>query len=99
MAVSREEVERIARLARLSLTQEELVRFEHELNQILEYVGQVQQAETSGVSAELDPERHENVLREDVVRPSLPRDEALKNAPDTDGVHFRVPPVLPSTEH
>lgn len=99
MAVDRDEVERIARLARLSLTTEELTRFEHELNNILEYVSQIQQADTDGVSAELDPDRHKNVLREDVIQPSLPREEVLKNAPDTDGAHFRVPPVLPSTEH
>lgn len=99
MAVDREEVERIARLARLALTAEELERFEHDLNHILEYVGQIQRADTEGLSIELDPERHENVFRDDIVRPSLPRDEVLKNAPDTDGAHFRVPPVLPSTEH
>jgi aspartyl-tRNA(Asn)/glutamyl-tRNA(Gln) amidotransferase subunit C len=99
MAVDSEEVERIARLARLALTAEELERFEHELNHILEYIGQIQRANTGGVSAELDPGRHENVFRDDVVQPSLPREEVLKNAPDTDGAHFRVPPVLPSTEH
>ena len=99
MSIDRSEVERIAELARLALSREEAQRLAHDLRRIVEYIGQIRECDTTGVSAELDPEQIGNVLREDIPRASLPREEALKNAPDTDGVFFRVPPVLPTTDH
>ena len=99
MTVNRADVERIAKLARLSLSADEITAIENDLRAILTYVDQIQTVDVEGVSAELDPVRTENVMRDDTVRPSLPQGAALKNAPDTDGAHFRVPPVLPSAEH
>jgi aspartyl-tRNA(Asn)/glutamyl-tRNA(Gln) amidotransferase subunit C len=99
MSIDPRETERIAGLARLALSKEEVARFSGDLTRIVEYVAQIQGCDTEGVSAEIDPGQTENVLRDDVPVPSLPHEEALKNAPDTDGLHFRVPPVLPSTEH
>ena len=99
MSIDKDEVERIAGLARLSLTPEELARYAGELQRIVEYVTQIQECDTEGVSAEIDPAQTENVLRDDAPVPSLKREDVLKNAPDTDGKHFRVPPVLPSTEN
>lgn len=99
MTVNRADVERIARLARLALSPSEISSIENDLTAILTYVDQIQSVDIEGVSAELDPARTENVMRDDVVRPSLSQGAALKNAPDSDGAHFRVPPVLPSAEH
>jgi len=99
MSIDRAEVERIAELARLALNADEVQRLSADLSRILEYVAQISACDVEGVSAELDPDQVENVLREDKVEPSLPRAEALKNAPDTDGVHFRVPAVLPTTKN
>ena len=99
MNVDRQEVLRIARLARLALTDEEIERIGDDLGKILEYVAQIQAVPVEGVSTELDPERRHTTLREDEVRPGLSREQALENAPDTDGTAFRVPPVLPSAEH
>ena len=95
MPVEEDEVRRIARLARLALKPEEVTQFAADLSQILDYVAQIQSVDTKDVPAELYPEHTETVLREDEVKPCLTREQALQNAPDTDGVHFRVPPVLP----
>ena len=99
MTVDREEVLRIAKLARLALTPAEIDRFGQDLGKILEYVAQIQTVDTTNASTELDPDRTDNVFREDSVQESLPREKALQNAPDTDGTYFRVPPVLPTREH
>jgi aspartyl-tRNA(Asn)/glutamyl-tRNA(Gln) amidotransferase subunit C len=99
MTVDREEVLRIARLARLALTPEEIDRLQTDMGKILEYMAQIQTVDTSNASSELDPDRIDNVFREDSVQESLPREKALQNAPDTDGTYFRVPPVLPTREH
>jgi aspartyl-tRNA(Asn)/glutamyl-tRNA(Gln) amidotransferase subunit C len=96
--IDQAEVERVAALARLALDAEEVERLTGELRRIVEYVAQIQECDVRGVSAELDPEQTANVLRDDVVQPSLPPKEALKNAPDTDGASFRVPAVLPSNK-
>ena len=99
MTIDRSDVERVARLARLALSNEEISRYRGDLEAILDYVGQIQSTDTQGVSDDLNPDRTENVFREDEVRPSLTRDEALSNAPDTDGQHFRVPLMLPGEGH
>lgn len=95
MSIEQSEVEKVALLARLALSPEEVARFSADLSRIVTYVAQIRECDVDGVSAELDPDRVANVLRADVVQPSLPRDLALENAPDTDGAHFRVPAVLP----
>lgn len=99
MAVDKREVRKIAGLARLALSPEEIDRIEVDLNNILDHIDQIQAAPTDGVSEEIDPAAVGNVFRADEPGPSLDREEALKNAPDSDGAYFRVPPVLPSTEH
>jgi aspartyl-tRNA(Asn)/glutamyl-tRNA(Gln) amidotransferase subunit C len=98
MSVEKDEVRKIARLARLALKPEEVTQFQADLSQILNYVAKIQSVDTKDVPAQLHPESAESVLREDQVQPCLPREEALQNAPDTDGVCFRVPPVLPGGE-
>ena len=99
MAIDKGEVERIAKLARVALTPEEINRLQGDLENILHYVSQIQAVDTTGVSDELDPDRTENVFRKDVVKPGLTREQALQNAPDTDGQYFRVPPMLPGEGH
>ena len=94
MSVSIAEVERIARLALLELSSEEKEKFTKQLNLILEYMEQLNQLDTSDVEPISHPLGLTNVFREDKVRPSLPVDEALKNAPDRSGDYFRVPKVI-----
>ena len=94
MTLTREDVEHVAWLARLQLTEEEITQFQDQLSAILEYAHMLEQVDLSDVppTATVLPMR--NVMREDEVRPSLPRDLVLANAPDTEEGYFRVPAVL-----
>jgi aspartyl-tRNA(Asn)/glutamyl-tRNA(Gln) amidotransferase subunit C len=90
------DVERIAALAQLELTDEEKQLFTKQLADILAYAEQVQAIDTSGVPATAHVHAAQRREREDVPRPSLPVEEALANAPDADreaGL-FRVPRVI-----
>jgi aspartyl-tRNA(Asn)/glutamyl-tRNA(Gln) amidotransferase subunit C len=91
MAISRDEVVHVARLARLALTDEELDRFAGQLDAILEAVGKVAELDLSGVEPTLHPLALSNVWAEDEPTPSLSVDEALANAPDPEAGAFRVP--------
>lgn len=93
MAITREDVLHVARLARLALTEEEVERFGSQLSAILEAVGKVGELELAGVEPTSHPLDLANVLAEDEPRPSLPVEEALENAPDREGDFFRVPPA------
>lgn len=92
--LTREDVERLARMARLGLTEEEKERLQRELSQILRAFEGLRQVPTEGV----EPTAHlvplQNVLRADEVRPSLPREQVLANAPETRDGFFRVPRIL-----
>jgi aspartyl-tRNA(Asn)/glutamyl-tRNA(Gln) amidotransferase subunit C len=91
MAISRDEVVHVARLARLALTDEELDRFAGQLDAILEAVGKVSELDLSGVEPTLHPLELSNVWAEDAPRPSLPVEDALANAPEVEDDAFRVP--------
>ena len=93
MAITREDVLHVARLARLELTEEEIERFQVQLSAILEAVGKVSELDLEGVEPTSHPLELANVWGEDEPRPSLPDEEALANAPERDGSFFRVPPV------
>jgi aspartyl-tRNA(Asn)/glutamyl-tRNA(Gln) amidotransferase subunit C len=93
MAISRDEVVHVARLARLELTDEELDRFSGQLDAILEAVGKVSELDLSEVEPTLHPLALSNVWAEDEPRPSLEVEEALANAPDREDDAFRVPPA------
>lgn len=94
MAITIQDVEHIAKLARLRLTEEEKHRFLKELGTIIEYFDQLKKLNTEGVPPTTHVVPLENVFREDKVTPSLPVDEALANAPDRKGNYFRVPKVV-----
>ena len=91
MAISRDEVVHVARLARLALTEEELDRFAGQLDAILEAVGKVAELDLSNVEPTLHPLALSNVWAEDEPRPCLPVEEAVANAPEAEGGAFRVP--------
>jgi aspartyl-tRNA(Asn)/glutamyl-tRNA(Gln) amidotransferase subunit C len=91
MAISRDEVVHVARLARLELTDDELDRFAGQLDAILEAVGKVSELDLSEVEPTLHPLALSNVWAEDEPRPSLTVEEALANAPDREDDAFRVP--------
>jgi aspartyl-tRNA(Asn)/glutamyl-tRNA(Gln) amidotransferase subunit C len=91
MAISRDEVVHVARLARLALTEEELDRFAGQLDAILEAVGKVSELDLSEVEATLHPLALSNAWAEDEPAPSLPVEDALANAPGREADAFRVP--------
>ena len=93
MAISRDEVLHVARLARLALTDEEVERLGGQLSAILEAVGKVSELDLDDIDPTAHPLELVNVWAEDEPRPSLPVDEALANAPDREGGFFRVPPA------
>lgn len=97
MKVSEQDVSYVAELAHLELTAEERARMLRDLNSILEYVSRLQQLDTSGVEpmAQVAAARGgSEVMRADQVRASLPRQEAMRNAPESDGTYFKVPKVI-----
>jgi len=93
MAITREDVVHVARLARLELSDEELDRMREQLSAILEAVGKVAELDLEGVESTAHPLDLVNVLADDVPRPCLPREEALANAPDAEDGFFGVPAI------
>jgi len=93
MAISREEVLHVARLARLELSEDEVERLGAQLSAILEAVGKVAELDLSSVEPTAHPLDLVNVWAEDEPRPSLAVEEALANAPEREGNFFRVPPA------
>jgi aspartyl-tRNA(Asn)/glutamyl-tRNA(Gln) amidotransferase subunit C len=91
MAISRDEVLHVARLARLALTDDEVERFREQLNAILEAVGKVAELDLAEVEPTAHPLELVNVWAEDEPRPSLSVEQALANAPDRESDFFRVP--------
>ena len=95
MKVTEQDVLYVAELANLELTQAERSALLRDLNSILEYVDRLDQLDTKDVppmtqvAASATP-----LLRPDETRPSIPHDEAMRNAPQTDGVFFKVPKVI-----
>jgi len=94
MEITREQVEHVAKLARLAIGEEEKALFARQLSSILTYAQTLNRLDTSSV----EPTSHvipiQNVFREDEVRPSLSREQAFANAPDTDAGCFRVPKII-----
>jgi aspartyl-tRNA(Asn)/glutamyl-tRNA(Gln) amidotransferase subunit C len=93
MAITREQVLHVAKLARLALTEEEVERLGGQLDAILDAVSKVSELDLSDVPPTSHPLDLVNVLADDEPRPSLPREAALANAPRAEGGAFRVPPT------
>ncbi len=87
------DIEHVAKLARLQLSDEEKATLASQLGQILEHAARVGEVAAADVVPTASPIPRANVYREDVVEPSLPVDEALRNAPERAGDRFRVPRI------
>jgi aspartyl-tRNA(Asn)/glutamyl-tRNA(Gln) amidotransferase subunit C len=94
MPVPREAVAHIAELARLKLTPDELDRYSTELVRIVEFFDRLAAVDTEGIEVSARFTRARHVFREDEVSPSLPVEEALRNAPETKDNYFIVPRVI-----
>jgi aspartyl-tRNA(Asn)/glutamyl-tRNA(Gln) amidotransferase subunit C len=96
--ISLEQVKHVAKLSRLSMTEDEARAVAEQLEQILEYVAMIGELDVNDVEPMSHGAVMRNVLRDDVVEPSLPLEEVLKNAPERDGPFFKVPKVIGAGE-
>jgi len=94
MPLSREEVQHLALLVRLGLSEEEMETFRHQLSQVLDHFRVLQELDTEDVPPTSHVLPLTNVMRDDVPAPSLPVEEVLANAPQREGDYFRVRAVL-----
>lgn len=94
MKISKEQVEHVAKLARLNLTEEEKERLTGEMENIIAFADKLNELDTTGV----EPTAHvipiQNVFRDDVVEPSYDREKILANAPSQEGGCFKVPKIV-----
>ncbi len=94
MSISRKDVEHVALLSRLEISEKEAGVYAKQLSEILSYMEKINELETSNI----EPTAHvlplNNVFREDKVEQSLAREEALKNTPDTEQGHVKVPKIV-----
>jgi aspartyl-tRNA(Asn)/glutamyl-tRNA(Gln) amidotransferase subunit C len=93
-ALTRADVEHVAYLARLGLSDEELARLEGQLNHILDQYATLAELDTDAIPPTAQTIELENILREDVARPSMAPDDVLANAPAREGDFFVVPAIL-----
>ena len=94
MKLSREQVLHIAELAKLGITEEETELFAEQLSEILDYAEILNRLDTDAISPTAQAIHICNVTRPDKVRPSLTPEQALANAPQRQGDHFKVKPIL-----
>jgi aspartyl-tRNA(Asn)/glutamyl-tRNA(Gln) amidotransferase subunit C len=92
--ISREDVEHVARLARLALTSEELERMRTQLNAILVHIDALKAVDTDGIEPTSYAVPLVNVMRDDEPQPPFPAEAMLGNAPDRAGEFFRVPRII-----
>jgi len=97
-SLSRDDVAKLANLARIEMTEKELVDLASQFGMILDAVARVQEVDLTGVKATSHPQPMENVARPDVVAPSLSPEVALSGAPAQEESRFRVPQILGEAE-
>lgn len=94
MPVTKKDIEKIAELANLKLSETELESFTPEMNEILNYMEKLNELDTENVEPLAHPVEQSNVFRDDILKSSISTEEALKNAPSKDDKHFKVPKVI-----
>lgn len=88
------DIDHVARLARIALTDAEKQRFAAQFGRLFEFIGELQQLKVEEIPATAQVIPIHNALRDDELRPCLPQDEALANAPDREGAFFKTPRIL-----
>lgn len=92
--ISNKEIEQLANLSRLTFTEEEKAVYAQEMNVIIEFAKKLEEVDTTGIEPTIQLVDHENVLREDKVRPSLPVEEVMKNVPEHVDNQVKVPSII-----
>ncbi len=96
MIISKNDVEHVAKLARLEVSEEEKEELTGQLNNILDYVSKMNKIDTNNIKPTSHVLHLKNVFREDVAKENLNREKVFLNAPEHDGEHFIVPQVIES---
>ena len=97
-SVTPELVRHVAKLSRLALDEAHVARYRGQLESILGYVAKIGEVDVSDVEPMAHAAALQNVLRDDVPGPALPREKVLENAPESDGPFFKVPKVIGGDE-
>jgi aspartyl-tRNA(Asn)/glutamyl-tRNA(Gln) amidotransferase subunit C len=87
-------IDNLAKLAHLSFSEDERREIKADLQEMITFIEKLKEVDTEGVTPLMHMSSNVNVLRDDVVQGSITREDALKNAPDTDGTFFKVPKVI-----
>ena len=87
-------IDNLAKLSHLSFSEQERKEIRADLQEMISFIEKLKEVNTDGVTPLLHMSSNVNMLREDVVQGSVSREEALKNAPETDGTFFKVPKVI-----
>jgi aspartyl-tRNA(Asn)/glutamyl-tRNA(Gln) amidotransferase subunit C len=87
-------IDNLAKLSHLSFNEQEKKEIRTDLQEMISFIEKLKEVNTDGVAPLLHMSSNVNMLREDVVQGSVSREEALKNAPETDGTFFKVPKVI-----
>ena len=93
-SITTEEVKHVAALARLEFSEEDIHQFAHQLARILDYIGKLNELDTTDVPPTSHVLPIRNVVKADVAKPSYPRDTVLEGAPSTEEGYFEVPKVI-----
>lgn len=96
MAVSKDEIKKIAGLAHLRFSESEIENLQDDMNRVLTYMEKLNELDTENVEPLSHPNEMANVFREDELKQSIPNEEALKNAPEKENKFFKVPKVIPN---
>ena len=96
MSVTKNEVEHIAKLAKLEIREEEITEFTSQFNKVLEYVDKLNELNTDNIEPLLHPVEGENVFREDALKSSIATEDALRNSASKTDKCFKVPKVIKS---
>lgn len=87
-------IDNLAKLSHLSFSDQERKEIKADLQEMISFIEKLNEVNTEGVTPLLHMSSNVNILRDDIVQRSVSREEALKNAPDTDGTFFKVPKVI-----
>ena len=91
MNIDKDHILKLADLANLTLTEEEIDSYKNDINRVLELISEINEVDTTGVEPLYNVLEEFAEVRDDKQKITTSRDDAIKNAPDTDGVHFQVP--------
>ena len=97
--ITKEEIKKIASLAKIDISNDELDNYSNQISKILEYMSVLEEVDTSKVDdSSTSILKNNQFLREDKIEESLSRDEVMKLAPKSDGIYFKVPKVIEGDE-